>query len=143
MIVLGSFLPWSAGWAAPLFEFGWEGGDGSWWPGWSGMRIIVAGLVVLLAGIVAIVAGIAAVRRRRSWMVSLVACVVAGALTWMAYQRALDRLGSFSHPYIAGYEDHIQEMGIGVWLVLGGAALGGAASLRLAARGGDSNVSLS
>jgi len=128
-IVAGSFLPWSAGDATPLFAFGWQGGDGGWFPGWSGMGIILAGLVVLLSGLVVVGGGIATISRRWAWTLTMLACTVAASVGWMGFQGAVNRWGHFSHPYIPGYGAHAGEPGMGMWFILVGALLGGLASL--------------
>jgi hypothetical protein len=129
LIVAGSWLPWSAdvNTFGPLFAVGWEGGDGGMMPMGSGLGIIIEGLVVLLAGLVVIVAGVATGRRPSLWKVTLLASIIAGVVAWAAFSDAVHRYGGFPGP--PGVWLHVDEPGLGVWCILGGAVIGGVASL--------------
>lgn len=128
-IIVGSFSPWSVSRDEPLFAVAWQGG------GWEGvleasaLRIIIPSLTVLLAGGVMVVAGAATSRRPSWWKTTLLAAVAAGVMGWGAFGAAGDRFGSFSHPPGFSFGEHLDMPGIGLWLILGGAVVGGIASL--------------
>ena len=48
---------------------------------------------------------------------------------WGAFGAAGERFGGFSHPPGFSFGEHLDVPGVGLWLILGGAMIGGIASL--------------
>ena len=125
MVVVGSFLPWSAGRDEPLFVVGWQGGDGGVVPDGSGMMAFA----VLAAGVVMVVGGVLTGRNPTWWKGTLLAAVIAGVLGWGAFGTAVHKFGMFSHPPGFSFGEHLDVPWVGQRLILGGAGVGGIASL--------------
>ena len=125
MVVVGSFLPWSAGRDEPLFVVGWQGGDGGLVPDGSGMMAFA----VLAAGVVMVVGGVLTGSNPTWWKGTLLAAVIAGILGWGAFGTAVHKYGMFSHPPGFSFGEHLDMPGVGLWLILGGALVGGIASV--------------
>jgi hypothetical protein len=108
MVAVGSFLPWvtaSTGFGS-VSRGGMDGGDGV-------ISVIAGGVIVLVC--------IAGLLGNRAWIVGLVAAIVAGFVGIVNLQDVQERI-------IGLGEYTIGEVGIGLWLILGGAVVAGVGS---------------
>lgn len=114
MVAAGAFLPWltaSSG-LLSVSRGGLEGGDG-----WIAAA---AGGVLLLLGVAALV-GVGV--NGAGWLVGLLAAIVAGLVGIVDLQDVNERIRSVESDNV------VAQVGIGLWLILGGSVVGGIAAL--------------